>query len=397
MTVPAAAHAREAARSLRAAGQRTLLALVGIVVGIGAVIALLTVGGIAKSEARKQFQSLGTDMLSVVDTTRDMNSLKRKDILDATDAADLERLATIRAAAPYTLDSAELALDSQTPRSIRRLGVTTAFRDMYNVRLTAGRFITPFDHRQPFVVLGAGVAQSLRESGLAPEVGLRLQLGRGIYTVVGILGDARSSPPGTRLTDSVLIPLELALRKLATKELQGITLRTAPDVHYLAATEEIQGHFRLTAPNLTVRVDSPVPIIEQMEAQMRLFALLLGAVGGISLVVGGFGVMNAMLASVAERRLEIGIRRALGARRGDVQRQFLAEAVLLCLVGGLFGALLGVGASAVIGAVADWTWEWSPTAVVLGVGTACAAGLFFGFYPARQAALLDPIAAMRDR
>ncbi len=124
----------------------------------------------------------------------------------------------------------------------------------------------------------------------------------------------------------MLIPLELALRKLATKELQGITLRTAPDVHYLAATEEIQGHFRLTAPNLTVRVDSPVPIIEQMEAQMRLFALLLGAVGGISLVVGGFGVMNAMLASVAERRLEIGIRRALGARRGDMQRQFLAEA-----------------------------------------------------------------------
>ncbi|MDE0202148.1 MAG: ABC transporter permease, partial [Rhodospirillaceae bacterium] len=301
MTMPAAAHAREAARSLRAAGQRTLLALVGIVVGIGAVIALLTVGGIAKSEARKQFQSLGTDMLSVVDTTRNVNSFKRADMLDATDAADLERLATIRAAAPYTLDSAELALGSQPPRSIRRLGVTAAFRDMYDVQLTAGRFITPFDGRQPFAVLGAGVAKALRESGIAPEAGLRLQLGRGIYTVIGILANAHSSPPGTRLNDSVLIPIELALRNLATKELQGITLRTAPAVHYLAATEEIQSHFRLTAPNLTVRVDSPVPIIEQMEAQMRLFALLLGAVGGISLVVGGFGVMNAMLASVAER------------------------------------------------------------------------------------------------
>ena len=395
--MPVAAHAREAARSLRAAGQRTLLALIGIVVGIGAVIALLTIGGIAKSEARKQFNSLGTDMLSVVDTSRNINSIKRADILDATDVTDLKGLATIRAAASFTLDSADLALGSQSQRSIRRLGVTAAFRNMYNVELTAGRFITPFDNHQPFAVLGADIAKDLQESGIAPEVGMRLQLGQSIYTVVGTLANTHSGPPGSRLNDSVLIPLDLALRELATKELQGITLRTAPGVHYLTATKEIHNHFRLTAPNLRVRVDSPVPIIEQMEAQMRLFALLLGAVGGISLVVGGFGVMNAMLASVAERRLEIGIRRALGARRGDVQQQFLAEAVLLCLVGGLLGALLGVGASAIISALADWTWEWSASAVVLGVGTACAAGLFFGFYPARQAALLDPIAAMRDR
>ncbi len=397
MTMPAATHAREAARSLRAAGQRTLLALTGIVIGIGAVIALLTIGDIAKSEARRQFQSLGTDMLSLVDVTRHRNSLKLTDMLDATDVADLERLPTIKAAAPFTMDSTELNLGGRPQQSIQRIGVTAAFRSMYDVELTAGRFITPFDNRQPFAVLGANVARTLLESGMAPEVGMRLQLGQGIFTVVGTLATAHSGPLGARLDDNVLIPLELALRELATKRLQGITLRTAPDVHYLAATQEIQDHFRFTAPNLSVRVDSPVPIIEQMEAQMRLFALLLGAVGGISLVVGGFGVMNAMLASVAERRLEIGIRRALGARRSDVQRQFLAEAVLLCLVGGMLGALLGVGAAAIISTVANWTWQWSATAVVLGVGTACAAGLFFGLYPARQAALLDPIAAMRDR
>jgi len=377
MTMPATAHAREAARSLRAAGQRTLLALTGIVIGIGAVIALLTIGDIAKSEARRQFQSLGTDMLSVIDTAGHLDKLKLMDMLDATDAADLERLPTITAASPYTLDSTPLNLGGRPQQSIQRLGVTAAFRNMYGIKLTAGRFITPFDNRQPFIVLGASVANRLLESGMVPEVGMRLQLGKGIFTVVGTLANTHSGPLGIRLDDSVLIPLELALRELATKKLQGITLRTAPDVHYLAATQEIQDHFRLTAPDMTVRVDSPVPIIEQMEAQMRLFALLLGAVGGISLVVGGFGVMNAMLASVAERRLEIGIRRALGARRSDVQRQFLAEAVLLCLVGGVLGALLGVGAAAIISTLAHWAWQWSAAAVVLGVGTACAAGLFF--------------------
>lgn len=396
MTMPVADHAREAARSLRAAGQRTLLALVGIVVGIGAVIALLTTGGIAKSEAIKQFQSLGTDMLSVVALTGSRGSPGQRDALSAADAAQLRQLSTIVAAAPYTLDSVELAIGKRN-HSFRRLGVTAAFSGMYRLQLTAGRFITPFDGRQAFAVLGANVARILRESGIAPQPGLRLQLDRSIYTVVGMLAQTNASPPGMRLNDSILIPLPLAERELATKELQSITLRTAPGVHHLAATRDVQDHFQLTAPEMTIRIDSPVPIIEQMEAQMRLFALLLGAVGGISLVVGGFGVMNAMLASVAERRLEIGIRRALGARRGDVQRQFLAESVLLCLAGGLLGALLGIGASAIISAFSGWSWEWSPTAVALGVGTACAAGLFFGFYPARQAARLDPIAAMRDR
>jgi len=194
----------------------------------------------------------------------------------------------------------------------------------------------------------------------------------------------------------MMLPIELSSRERASDEVQSITLRMGPDVHYLDATDEIVGYFALVAPEMNVRVDSPVPLIEQMEAQMSLFALLLGAVGGISLVLGGVGVMNAMLSSVRERRLEIGIRRALGATRGDVQRQFLAEAVLLCLVGGALGALLGIGASVGISLYSGWAWQWSAWALALGLGTACAAGLFFGYHPARQAARLDPVVAMRD-
>lgn len=396
MSMTVAAHVREAAGSLLAARQRTLLALLGIVVGIGSVIALLTTGAMAKSEAVRQFEALGTDMLSVFDVTSRGGGLRR-DILDSSDAAELAALATIAAASPYTLDTAELALDGQRRLSVRRVGVTSAFADMHGIRVTEGRFVSRFDGHRPFAVVGADVARALRENGNPVRAGTRLHIEGSVYVVVGVLAPSSSGPPGGRLNDSLLIPIELAGREQATKEVRGITLRTEPEVHYLTATAEVGEYFARTAPGMDVRVDSPVRVIEQMEAQMRLFALLLGAVGGIALVVGGLGVMNAMLASVAERRLEIGIRRALGARRGDVQRQFLAESVVLCLIGGLLGAVLGVGASAAIGLAVGWTWQWSFTAVALGVGTACVAGVFFGFHPARQAARLDPIAAMRDR
>ena len=143
----------------------------------------------------------------------------------------------------------------------------------------------------------------------------------------------------------MLIPLELMHRVQATKEVLGITLRLQPGVHYLAATREIESWFQRSAPGMRVRVDSPAWLVEQMERQMRLFAILLGSLAGIALVVGGFGIMNAMLASVTERRQEIGIRRAIGARQRDLQLQFLAESAVLCVLGGLLGALIGTVAT----------------------------------------------------
>ena len=148
---------------------------------------------------------------------------------------------------------------------------------------------------------------------------------------------------------------------------------------------------------MTVRVESAEKLIEQMHKQMRLFTLLLGTVGAISLLVGGIGVMNVMLVSVTERRLEIGIRRALGARRRDIQRQFLTESVILSLLGGAFGIAFGIGASYLISHYNGWTFLVSTPAVGLGVGITGGAGIFFGFYPAWQAARLDPVTTLRGR
>ncbi len=396
MTMSATTQLREAGRNLRAAKQRTLLALTGIVIGIGAVIALLTTGSIARSEALEQFRSLGTDMVSVVDTSpQELDERGRG--LKASDTIGLVGLPTVVSAAPYTMDFVIVPLPNQGSLYVNKVGVTADFADMHDVALAEGRFISPFDGLNAFAVLGADIARQMRDGGLRPEVGKQIRIEQNIYRVVGLLAPSNADgPPGMRIDDSMMLPVELAVRERADDKMQSITLRIGPDVHYLDATDEIVGHFALVAPEMQIRVDSPVPIIEQMEAQMGLFALLLGAVGGISLVLGGVGVMNAMLSSVRERRLEIGIRRALGATRGDVQRQFLAEAVLLCLVGGALGALLGIGASVGISFYSGWTWQWSASAVALGLGAACAAGIFFGYHPARQAARLDPVVAMRD-
>ena len=388
------AHAKEAAKGLVANLQRSLLALVGIVVGIGAVIALLTVGNIARNEALKQFEALGTDVVSVFDVSSHASSA-RQDVLDAADARGLVKLSSIRAASPYTFDSAGLALGGKESRSVRRVGVTSDFVKMHDVVMAKGRFISPFDGYRPFVVIGSEVANDMRKAGLSPEVGMNLRLDDRIFTLLGILKPATAGPQGVRVEGSVLIPIGLAERILGSKEVLGITLKLEPDVHYLSATEDIQAYFARTAPGMSVRVQSPVRLIEQMEKQMQLFAMLLGTLAGIALVVGGFGIMNAMLASVTERKSEIGIRRALGARQADIQLQFLAESAVLCVLGGLIGALIGVGATVIISFVVGWNWEFSASAVILGIATAVAIGLAFGYFPARQAAKLDPITALR--
>lgn len=396
MTMPVALQFKQAAASLRTARQRTLLALLGIVVGIASVIALLTTGAMAKAETARQFERLGTDMLSVFDVTS--SSAKRGTLsnLDASHASQLAGLATIAGASPYTIDRSDLSLDGRSMLSVQLVGATPAFALIHDVQVASGRFISALDGNRPFAVAGAEVAGAIRESGTSREVGARVRVGGRVYTVVGIMPDGVAGPPGVRLQDAVLVPIGLAGRARGTREIDGITLRMEPGAHYLTATEEVVDYFRRSAPTMLVRVDSPVPVIEHMEAQMRLFTLLLGALGAISLVVGGFGVMNAMLASVAERRGEIGVRRALGARQSDIRIQFLAESALLCSAGGVLGAALGVAVTVAISAVAGWAWVLSPMAIALGASTALAAGLFFGYFPAQQAARLDPIAAMRD-
>lgn len=392
------ANLQEAVRGLSTARQRSLLALIGIVIGISSVIAMITVGMIVKGEAVKQFQKLGTDTVTVYKISRDSGSRRGAGAtIGLADALALTTLSTIDLSAPYLTSRGQVFLAGKVATQAHLIGATAAFGEINRLHVTAGRFISDLDYRRYYCVIGSEIADALRDTGVGRLVGTSLKIDDALYTVVGVLPSGLRGPREIRMSRAVLIPLTTAQRVFGHTDVRQITARMPPNVHYLAAAAQVRAYFRRKSAALDVRVESPEQLIEQMHKQMRLFTLLLGTVGGISLLLGGIGIMNVMLVAVSERRLEIGIRRALGARRRDIQWQFLTESLILSLLGGIFGVALGVGATSLICSFAGWTFLVSPRAIGLGVSVAAGAGIFFGSYPAYQAARLDPIAALRGQ
>ena len=384
------ANLKEAAASLLATRQRSLLALLGIAIGIGSVIAMISVGMIVRDEALKHFRELGTDILNI-------NLRQSEGRLTVTPevAQGLTSLPTIAAAAPFVASYGEVTFAGRTIKDVTFIGATAALANLNKLKIKEGRHISDLDRRRYFCVIGAGVAEDMRRIGFEHIIGETVKAGSGAYTVVGVL---QYTPQGRRRFDvnqSIIIPVSTAQRVFRNPGISNITARMSQGIHHVVATREVVKYFQRKARDLNVRVRSAEELIEQMHKQMRLFALMLGSVGGISLLVGGIGIMNVMLVSVSERRQEIGIRRALGARRVDIQTQFLIESLMLSLAGGMVGVGAGIGTTWAICQFTDWTFMISVGAMVLGVSVASAAGVFFGFYPAWQAARLDPIAALR--
>jgi putative ABC transport system permease protein len=198
------------------------------------------------------------------------------------------------------------------------------------------------------------------------------------------------------LDTGVLVPISMSFRMEENPGVQAMMVKFRSDATWQTASNQVKGYLARTSRDLKVKVRSAEQLIEEQQTQMRLFTLLLGAIGSISLIVGGVGVMNVMLVSVTERRKEIGIRRALGALQKDIQQQFLTESLLLCVAGGLVGSIVGVGAAYVLSAFNGWDFFISWDAVAIGVTVSCMVGIFFGYYPARQAARLSPIEALRS-
>ena len=389
------ANVREACRSLYAAQQRSLLALIGIVIGIGSVIAMISVGQIVQVEALKEFEELGTNILTIAVINREQRSAAAR--LALADALALPRQTrAIEAAAPMIRMYGAMRYAGKRLDNDGAIGVTAAIMDLDKLELAAGRFISDWDVQQRYGVVGAELAKRLRAAGARRVVGQQIKVDQRLYTIVGVLKPMAQGRRRANPNRAVYLPITTMMRDFPRHTIREITARIRPHIHYKQAEAEAQAHFRRVAPAAQIAVQSAEQLIESMQRQMRLFALLLGAIGSISLVVGGIGVMNVMLVSVVERRKEIGIRRALGARRGDIQLQFLIESLILSLLGGAFGLSLGVAMSYVVCRVGDWGFFVSPLALMLGVGVASGVGLFFGFYPARQAARLDPIAALRS-
>lgn len=387
----------EALRSLTSSKQRTFLALLGIVIGIGSVIALISTGTIVQNESMKQFLEMGTDVLRIQEARQRGRTATREEGFRIQEVSALPfETAEVIDVAPIVSFAGQLRLQENRLHAIG-LGVSESFLSINKLRTVQGRFISDLDHLMYQAVISGGLASRLRREGFHDLVGMSVYIEDRLFTIVGELHPAPIG--GMRpyeASEGLMIPISTATRMNHQNIIRTVLAVKGPGVSHVHAEEAIRGYFQGLPRPVSVMVVSAEQMIEHMEKQMRMFTLLLGAIGGISLIVGGVGVMNVMLVSVAERRKEIGIRRALGAQKRDIQSQFLMESIILSLLGGLLGIIIGVGVSYGISHFSGWQFEIIYEAVFIGVGVSAAVGVFFGYYPARQAANLVPIQALRS-
>ena len=386
----------EALRSLLSSKQRTILALLGIVIGIGSVIALVSTGTIAQNETMKQFLEMGTDVVRIEQDYHQSQSQQDQGFrLDQAMGLPHE-VDVIAEVAPFVSMSGQLRIHDQR-LSVMGAGVTSSFLSINQFKLADGRFISDLDYLMYQAVISGGLAAKLRAVGIYDLVGSDVYIQNRKFTIVGELEPAAAGVMRSyEGIEGVLIPISTALRMSPQNTIRSLMAAKQPGIPHERVEVAVKDYFLGFPRPTSTMVRSAEQIIEQMEKQMRLFTLLLGSIGSISLVVGGVGVMNVMLVSVSERKKEIGIRRALGARKKDIQSQFLMESIVLSLIGGVLGIGIGVGVSFGIARFSGWEFQIIYQALLVGVGVSGAVGIFFGYYPARQAANLIPIQALRS-
>ena len=377
--------------NIRAMKTRNLLALVGVAIGTAAVIAMLHVGHNAQIEAVRQFEEMGTSLINVLPGSKSdgFDALSTEDVLKLPDVEGLgveAAAAIIRVGTSIRLNGAEI--------SATGLAVSDGFYSIAGTSLQLGRKTFQLDGYSPYIVLGASIADHMTAvMGRPVQVGDRLEIRGHVLSVVGVLAPiVPNMILGIDLNNSVLTAVKGARRLGGQPSISAIAGRLSEGVDDLAAASAVAAFL-----GKGVNVQTARQLIAGVEQQMRIYGLLLLAIGAVSLVVGGVGIMNVMLMNVLERRQEIGLRQALGARRRDIRLMFLVEALVVSNAGSVVGVASGFGAAWVFANASGWEFFPSPLAIPMGVGMAFIVGLFFGSYPAIRAANLNPVDALRGQ
>jgi putative ABC transport system permease protein len=400
--------------SLFAHKLRSLLTMLGMIFGVGAVVAMLSITAGAQKEMESFIDQLGVNNI----------------IVESHEALDRNELQTVRAISPglsfrdYRAISENVSgLVAITPRKRFKpqkllpkttneppqlIGVLPNFVEINSLKLIDGRFFTDDENKSsaPVCVLGEGAKVSLL--GFDKAVGKYVKVNDTWLQVIGILtpsasGDADvEGVQAVNKNNLVIAPLNTVMRRFEDNtsylkdEIDGIYMKVGPNVDSIETSNVVKAILTAThkdAGDFTVVV--PAGLLEQKKQTQLIFSIVMICIAGISLLVGGIGIMNIMLATVLERTREIGIRRAIGARQADIVRQFLTEAVLISIVGGLIGIAFGFSLSKIIGSAAGWSTVVTTSSIVVAFGVSVFIGLLFGIYPAVQAAKLDPIEAIR--
>ncbi len=397
--------------SLVAHKMRSFLTMLGVVIGVGAVIALVAVGAGTQAQVVSQFESLGSNLLVVSSQSsfgfrRGGMTTSQRQLTDS-DVKAIEGLATsVALVAPdYSPGNFNVTYSGTTTQPTVT-GVTEAYATVRNWAMATGRFISAEDSdaMAMVAVLGVDAVEDLFGSVTANPVGEIIRINRQNYTVIGVLEQKGQSTGPTSQDRVVFLPLRTAQIKLGgagTNTVRSINLQVRSAEEMDLAQAQVTAilrtlHGLATGAVNDFTVQNQADIVSTVAETSGTFTTLLASIAAISLIVGGIGIMNIMLVSVTERTREIGLRKAVGAKRSDILIQFLAEAVVLSVVGGLIGVGVGVGGAQLIAGM----FSSSPALVTgssvgLALGVSLAIGIFFGFYPANRAARLNPIDALR--
>jgi putative ABC transport system permease protein len=394
---------RLALSRLRTSRLRAALTMLGVIIGVASVVALVAVGQGATRGITTQLQSLGTNLLTV-NPGRQTSGFVRgaagsSTTLTLDDAAAIAKLDGVAAVSPE-LSTQQVVIAGTLNTTTSIIGTTPDYATVRNESMWVGSFLNPAstDYNLRVAVLGSTTADDL---GLgANAIGTDISIGGIPFRVIGIM-QPKGSAGFNNQDDQILVPIGAVRRHFVGSDSVrtiGVSVATAGQMSAVQAeiTTELERRHAIAAGGTDdFSILDQAQLLGAVSNVSMLLTVLLAGIASISLVVGGIGIMNIMLVSVRERTREIGIRKAIGARSRDILLQFLIEALTLSLLGGAVGIVLGLVVSAGIGAVAGWGFAFSPITLAAAAGFSAAVGVIFGVWPARQAARLDPIAALR--
>ena len=401
---------RVALNALRVNLLRSVLTMLGIIIGVAAVITMLAVGSGAEARIKDQIKSLGSNLMIITAGARTANGARigtgiTPDLTEDDAAAITREVPEVEAVAPTYRGSAQVVFGNAN-WATQVFGITPDYFTVRNWTLESGRMFEPAEMSGAgkVALIGQTVAREL--FGDADPMDQTIRIKNVPVTIIGVLGRKGQNMTGNDQDDVIMVPLSTARNRIVGVEpgkprQVGMIQIKVFDGESMSETEDkIRALLR---QRLRTAEGQPDPItvrnltemLAAQEESSKVMSMLLAAVASVSLLVGGIGIMNIMLVSVTERTREIGLRMAVGARAADILTQFLVEAVTLSLVGGLIGIVLGVGGSWMIAEFAGWQTQLSGTSIALAVSFSAAIGIFFGFYPARKAARLLPIQALR--
>ncbi len=404
------ANIKIAVKALRVNGLRSVLTMLGIIIGVAAVIAMVAVGSGATARISEQIRSIGSNVLIVRSGSVTSGGIRLGTgaamTLTEDDAkAIASEVPAVALVAPTVHETAQVVFGNNNWATVVR-GTTPDYFEIRDYRVLSGRAFTSQDVEGATKV--ALVGQTVVESlfGGADPVGQIIRIKKVPFVVLGMLSPKGQSASGTDQDDIILIPVSTAKKKVLgisqanARSVFGIVVQARSPMLMKEAEVQIvallrQRHRLQPMQENDFDVRNMTEVFAAQEQSARVMAILLGAIASVSLVVGGIGIMNIMLVSVTERTREIGLRLAVGARARDILTQFLVEALTLSLIGGVVGIALGLGVSLLIAHLAKWFTLISGSAILLAFAFSALVGVFFGYYPARKAALLDPIEALR--